>query len=342
MSDPIKTAKLAGLKYVTDQEPGILRKRKGKSFLYKLEKSGKKPAGKIIERIKALVIPPAWEEVWICRWDNGHLQVTGRDQRKRKQYRYHDKWTVERNGDKFSRMPLLGTKIPILRKRIKSYLAQEGLPKDKVLAAIVRTMLVSCVRVGNASYALENDSYGITTILNRHAKVKGSKVNLNFKGKSGVAHQIEFNDPRVARIIQKCQELPGQELFCYQDSEGNTSDITSSDVNQYLRDTTGEDFTAKDLRTWLGSCKAMETLLETRPEKDMSSTAWKRRHNEAIKNTATQLRNTVAVCRKYYVHPVVFEADQKFLLLKLQDKFKRPAGEMSRGERILMTLFRRR
>lgn len=301
----------AGLRYVTDAQPGFTRRRVGKKgFLYLDDQRDKIRNEKTIERIQSLVIPPAWDDVWICRFVNGHLQVTGRDARDRKQYRYHEKWTEVRNETKFQKLSLFGEKLPLIQERVDQDLKLTGLSKDKVLAAVVKIMDMTRIRVGNDIYAQENDSYGLTTIRNEHATVKGSKVRFQFRGKSGVARDLSFSDRRLSRIIQQCQDLPGEELFGYEDDDGNPHDVSSTDVNEYLRSITGEALTAKDFRTWGGTVRALEVLTEMGPPEELSETARKKRELEVIKDVAKHLGNTVAVCRKYYVHPVVFEADR--------------------------------
>lgn len=322
MIDPVESAKDAGLKYVRDTEPGIRRVRKGKGFTYKDDDTGKVTCKKTLGRIEELVIPPAWQDVWICRHSSGHLQVTGRDARKRKQYRYHEKWNELRNLTKFDRMLSLSEKLPLLKKRIGQDLKLQGMPREKVLAAVVQVMLITQSRVGNSTYAEENDSYGLTTLRNDHAEVRGQRVHFFFKGKSGVEHDIEFNDPRLSKIIRRCQDLPGEELFAFRNADGEIVDVNSSHVNDYLRETTGEDFTAKDLRTWGGTCKAIEVLLKVCPDCNLTERKWKARHVSVIKETARHLHNTVAICRKYYIHPKVLEADRSGHLHKLGKKYK--------------------
>ena len=339
MLDPKESAEDAGLKYVSDKDHGYLRKRRGKGFSYLEENSGKQIKDKkILDRIKSLVIPPAWEDVWICHYPNGHLQVTGRDVKKRKQYRYHEKWSVHRNVTKFTQMVDLGESLPILRNRIEADLKLPGLPQDKVLAAVIKVMLITQSRVGNAAYAEENESYGLTTILNDHAEVKGPRVHLIFRGKSGVDHDISFVDAQLSRIISRCQDLPEEELFACLDSEGNAHDITSGHVNDYLKRVTGKDFTAKDLRTWGGTCKALEVLIQKGPAVgNLKESHWKKRHLGVIRETATHLKNTVSVCRKYYINPLVFAADQDGTL-HFKWKSCKSSKTMTREEKLLMWL----
>ena len=339
MQDPKETAQEVGLRYVTDKVPGIRRKRRGKGFTYQDESSNTKiDSEKILERIQKLVIPPAWEDVWICKFSNGHLQVTGFDKKRRKQYRYHEKWNVERNQSKFTRLVELGKSIGLLRSRIELDLKQPGLPRSKVVAAVVKLMFITQTRIGNALYAEENESYGLTTILNEHAEIEGSTVKLSFKGKSGVDHDISFSDKTLSKIIARCQELPGEELFCYMNGD-EVVDINSSHVNEYLKDVTHQDFTAKDIRTWSGSCKALELMIELGPPGKLTQTKWKKRHLEIVRGTALHLRNTVSVCRKYYIHPSVFEADSKGKLLVMWKKC-RSSKDHTREEKLLLELLK--
>lgn len=322
MIDPVESAQEAGLRYVKDSGPGIRRLRKGKGFTYKDDDTGRITCKKTLARIADLVIPPAWQEVWICRYANGHLQVTGRDARDRKQYRYHEKWNEQRNVTKFDRMLVLSTKLPNLKKKIENDISLPGLPREKVLASVIQVMMITQSRVGNSTYAEENESFGLTTLRNDHAEVRGSKIHLSFTGKSGVEHDIEFEDPRISKIIKRCQDLPGEELFAFKDENGEVIDVNSSHVNDYLREATGEDFTAKDLRTWGGTCKAIEVLVKDCPDCTLTERKWKARHVSVIKETAKHLHNTVAICRKYYIHPKVLEADREGHLHKLWKKCK--------------------
>lgn len=331
-------ARGAGLRYVKDHEPGFTRRRRGKGFIYLDHERARISNEDVIQRIRKLAIPPAWEGVWICRHDNGHLQATGRDVRERKQYRYHPVWAQSRNETKFSKLHLFGTRLPKIRARVEEDLQLPGFPKEKVLAAVVRVMELTNIRVGNDIYAEENDSYGLTTIRNEHAEVKGSKVNFHFRGKSGIVHDLKFRDPRLGKIIRRCQELPGEELFGYVDEDGQPHDIGSSDVNEYLREISGEAITAKDFRTWGGTTHAIETLAELGPCLETTKKARKTREVGCYKCAAAHLGNTVAVCRKYYVHPVVFEADVSGELHKLFKKRNRGSGVLRTSERVLMDL----
>jgi DNA topoisomerase-1 len=305
-ADPLESAKTAGLKYVDDREPGIRRRRGGKGFRYD------SPAGKAIRdpktlaRIKALAIPPAWEDVWICCDPDGHLQATGRDSRRRKQYRYHRRWREVRDVAKYDRLLAFAQVLPKLRRRIRRDLKRKGLPREKALAAVVQLLESTLIRVGNSEYAQANDSFGLTTLRNRHAQVNGSKIRFSFRGKSGVRREVEFHDPRLAKIVRQCQDLPGQELFGYLDDDGQPRDIGSADVNEYLREATGQEFTAKDFRTWAGTALAAQALREF--EDFDSQAAAKQNITQAIERVAARLGNTKAVCRKCYIHPVVFDA----------------------------------
>lgn len=305
VSDPKEAAEEAGLRYVSDDQPGYTRKKKGDEFEYFDTKGEPITDETRILRIRRLAIPPAWTDVWICPSANGHLQATGRDARRRKQYRYHDKFREARDTTKYEKMLIFGAALPKIRERVQADLALPGLQKNKVLATIISIMERTFIRVGNDEYAKQNNSYGLTTMRNKHAKVKGTKVLFDFRGKSGVQHQVELGDRRLARIIKKTQDLPGQELFAYVDEDGNVRDVTSQDVNAYLREITGEDFTAKDFRTWAGTVLAAVALNALDPcetKKEM-----KKNVTSAIKAVAHILGNTPAVCRKCYVHPVVLE-----------------------------------
>jgi DNA topoisomerase I len=306
LTDAPQAAKAAHLRYVRDDIPGIHRKRNGKSFAY-FDSDGKRITDEDeLNRIKALAIPPAWTDVWICPYPNGHLQATGRDAKGRKQYRYHERWGRRRNRAKFDRMLAFGEALPKIRKRGKRDLALTGLPREKVLATVVRLMDTTFIRVGNSEYARDNSSYGLTTMRDRHVAISGSTIEFRFRGKSAKEHTVDIEDKRLAKIIQRSRELPGYELFQYLDEEGNTHDIGSTDVNDYLREATGEDFTAKDFRTWGGTLTALLCLRDSEAAENKTQT----KHNivQAIKAVAEQLGNTTAVCRKYYIHPAVIEA----------------------------------
>lgn len=304
--DPKESAKAAGLRYVSDRKPGIRRFHAGKNFRY-VDPDGKPVKDKeVLARIKSLVIPPAWTDVWICTISNGHLQATGRDARGRKQSRYHPKWREVRDETKYERMVLFAQALPLIRKRVQEDLGLPGLPKQKVLATIVGVMEQTHIRVGNEEYARENKSYGLTTMRNKHVRVDGSTITFDFQGKSRVHHTVSLQDRRLARIIKRCEELPGYELFQYVDADGTTHSIDSSDVNEYLREITGQHFTAKDFRTWAGTVLACDLLRELGPFEN--ETQAKKNIVQAIKSVAEKLGNTPSVCRKCYVHPAVLEA----------------------------------
>jgi DNA topoisomerase-1 len=305
-ADPVESSRQAGLRYVTDDRPGIARKRWGKSFRY-FNPDGrplKDPAA--LARIRSLAIPPAWTAVWICPSPNGHLQATGRDARKRKQSRYHPRWREVRDENKYERMKLFGEALPKIRERVEHDLALPGLPREKVLATIVRLLETTFIRVGNEEYAKENHSYGLTTLHDKHAEITGSKVHFKFKGKSGKPHNIDVHDRRLARIVKQCQDIPGYELFQYIDEDGSHRSVDSADVNEYLQAISGQPFTAKDFRTWAGTVLACSLLREF--EAFDSQTQAKKNVVAAIKSVAERLGNTPAVCRECYVHPAVIDS----------------------------------
>ena len=298
-----EVAQQAKLRYVSDTDPGLSRKRRGKGFSYYGTDGTLIKDKEIRKRLGALVIPPAWTEVWICPYENGHIQATGRDERGRKQYRYHPQWHEVRDSAKFEHMVAFGKKLPRIRRRVARDLKLPGLPKDKVLAAVVKLLETTLIRVGNATYAKENGSYGLTTMRKKHVDVSGAEVAFEFVGKSGKTWEVELRDPQIARIVRKCEELPGYELFKYFDEDGARHDLESGDVNDYLKRISGEDITAKDFRTWAGTVEATFTLTglerfetETQATKNVAAT---------IKEVAKKLGNTPAVCRKSYVHPDV-------------------------------------
>ena len=303
---PDVSAKAAGLRHVTDAKPGFTRKARGKSFVY-LGPDGK-PIGDPdhLARIKSLVIPPAWTEVWICPRADGHLQATGRDAKGRKQYRYHPRWRTVRDESKYDRMMAFAAALPAIRKRTEADLTRPGLPREKVLAAVVRLLEKTLIRVGNEEYARSNRSFGLTTMRDRHVKVGRKDVRFEFRGKSGVKHEIDLEDPRLARIVGKCRDLPGQELFQYLDEEGTPHAIDSAEVNAYLQEAAGLEFTAKDFRTWAGTVLAALALREF--EAFDSQAQAKKNIVRAIERVAERLGNTPTVCRKCYVHPEVIGA----------------------------------
>lgn len=301
--DPEAAAKEARLRYVSDDQPGYYRRRCGKGFSYH-DAQGRLLRDPALRKwINALVIPPAWQEVWISPYRNGHILATGRDEKGRKQYIYHPRWTELRAESNFHQLLAFGEALPALRERIDRDLRRPGLKRDRVLALAVHLLESTLIRVGNAEYAARNRSYGLTTLRSRHVELEGSRVHLEFVGKSGKAHSLDIRDRRAARVIRQCQELPGQELFQYVDDDGSRHPIDSSDVNAYLSEATGQQFTAKVFRTWGGSAMMVETLLELPPPQ--TKTELQRNVREAIKATSQRLMNTVAVCRRHYVHPLI-------------------------------------
>jgi DNA topoisomerase-1 len=304
--DPVESARAAGLRYVSDLKPGIRRKKAGAHFSY-IGIDGKPIHDEqTLKRIRALAIPPAWSDVWICPYERGHIQATGRDAKGRKQYRYHARWRQVRDETKYHRMVEFGRALPGIRARVERDLALPGMPRDKVLATVVRLLESTLIRVGNETYARENKHYGLTTMRNRHVQVKGSKVVFHFTGKSGVKHEIDVADKHLARIIKRLQDLPGHHLFQYRDEDGELQDVDSDAVNAYLQEISGESFTAKDFRTWAGTLIAAQTLQEF--EVFDSEAQARKNVVQAIERVAERLGNTPSVCRKCYVHPEIIDA----------------------------------
>jgi DNA topoisomerase-1 len=299
-------AESAGLRWVSDERPGIRRRRRGKGFLYARADGSPVPEGPELARIRRLAVPPAWSDVWICPDPRGHLQATGRDARGRKQYRYHDRWREARDANKFDRIVAFGRALPRIRRRCSRDLGRAGLPRERVLAAIVRLLDESLIRVGNREYARDNKSFGLTTLRSRHVKVRGAEIRFSFRGKSGVEHSLGVSDKRVARVVRRLQDLPGQDVFQYLDEEGRRRGIDSSDVNDYLREISGSDFTAKDFRTWTATVLAAEALREMQHfDGDVEA---KKNVVAAIESVAARLGNTPAVCRRCYVHPAITDS----------------------------------
>ena len=306
VTEPIESAKEAGLRYVTDAIPGIKRKARGKSFVY-LDTNGKTiKSPNELTRIQRLVIPPAWTDVWICPLAHGHLLATGRDARGRKQYRYHERWREVRDSTKFERMLAFGKALPKIRQRVRRDLKLRGLPREKVIAGVVRLLETTLIRIGNDEYARENRSYGLTTFRNHHAKVSGAEATFEFYGKSHRRHVIRLHDPALAKIVKRCRDLPGYELFQYLDENGEPQKVRSEDVNDYLREITGEDFTAKDFRTWFGTVLTFLALQQL--PRDESAGRMKKNVTEAITAVSQMLGNTSAVCRKCYIHPAIVQS----------------------------------
>jgi DNA topoisomerase I len=303
--DPARAARRVGLRYVSDEMPGITRRRAGRGFSYRDSAGRPVRDAATLDRIQAIVVPPAWQDVWICELENGHLQATGRDARRRKQYRYHKAWQRARSEHKFDRVADFGRVLPRVRKRVDRDLRLPGVPRDKVLAAVVRLLDTCLMRVGNSEYARLNKSFGLTTIRDHHAAVRGETISFHYAGKSGKVHDVRVVDRRIARVVRRCQELDGQELFAYRDEAGEVCDVGSSDVNEYLRESAGEGFSAKDFRTFGGSVVAAEALALS--DQATSKAGTTRIANQAIKLVAAELGNTPAVARASYIHPAIVD-----------------------------------
>jgi DNA topoisomerase-1 len=299
-------AREAGLYYSNDQKPGIRRTmRRGKPIYFQPNGSRVSDATTLV-RLKRLAIPPAWTDVWISPRENGHIQAVGRDARGRKQYRYHANWRRQRDDNKFGRMIAFAHALPKIRRRVARDLRRRGMPREKILATVVALLETTLIRIGNDDYARQNGSFGLTTLHNRHARVKGPIIRFTFKGKSGKRHEITVEDPHLARVVKRCQDLPGQDLFGYEDETGTPRDVSSQDVNAYLRDIAGAEFTAKDFRTWAGTILTATALREFPPVS--SQRAAKKNITSAIESVACLLGNTPSVCRKCYVHPEILDA----------------------------------
>jgi DNA topoisomerase I len=317
--DPKDAAESAGLRHVSDARPGIHRKKAGKGFTYTRADGSKLSEPDVLKRIRALAIPPAWTDVWICPWVDGHIQATGRDAKGRKQYRYHARFREVRESTKYEHVVAFADALPSIREKVREHIALRGLPREKVLATVVHLLESTLIRVGNDDYAKQNNSYGLTTLKNRHVAVDGNEVRFRFTGKSGKQWSLRVRDSRIAKIIKACQELPGQELIQYVDEEGNCRDVTSTDVNDYLREITGTDITAKDFRTWAGTVLAAMALNEL--ESFDSAAQAKRNLRAAIEKVSGRLGNTPTICRKCYVHPEVLNSYMDGnLVLELKSK----------------------
>lgn len=306
--DPLESAKAANLRYVDDAKPGITRKAHGKTFRFFNADGSPIKSEETLKRIRGLVIPPAWTNVWICPSEDGHIQATGRDVKGRKQYRYHPRFREIRDETKYARIIAFAQALPKIREQIDKDLGLPGLPREKVLATVVRLLEITLIRVGNEEYARTNASFGLTTMRNRHVDVTGSAIRFHFRGKSGIDHKVEVHDRRVAKVVARCEDLPGQQLFQYVDDDGALCTIESSDVNDYIRAIAGAEFTAKDFRTWAGTVLAAKHLQRLIGEEEISVTALKKNVVAAIKEVSSRLGNTVAVCRKCYVHPEILDA----------------------------------
>ncbi len=331
----IEAAVAAGLRYVGDSMPGIRRERTDGEFRYVDPKGDVINDSGELQRIKSLVIPPAWTDVWICPEASGHIQVTARDAKGRKQYRYHPRYREIRDETKFGRMLEFSDLLPAIRYRVERDVSRPGLPREKVLATVVRLLEKTLIRVGNDEYARDNQSFGLTTLRRRHVRVSGSKMRFEFRGKSGVVRSVAITDLRLARIVQRCQTLPGQELFKFLDDNGKRQTIDSGDINDYLREITGEDVTAKDFRTWAGTMLAAAALRDLGPGED--SREVKSNVVTAVDRVAERLGNTRATCRKYYIHPALIQAYERGLVPEAPPaaagkRRARPSAEIRREE----------
>lgn len=308
-SDPKITARAAGLRYAVHSTKGYFRRKKGSSFYYVDEENNRITDKEIVERIQKLVIPPAWEEVWISPYENGHLQVTGIDTKGRKQYRYHPQWNKIRNQSKFFRLRRFAKALPLIREQVEKDLNRKGLPYEKVIALVIKLIELTNIRIGNEAYKKLYGSFGLTTLRDRHVHFDKSKVYFDFKGKKGVIHKISLQSKRMANLVKKCRDIPGHDLFQYYDDDGKHHSIGSEDVNHYLKEITAEDFTAKDFRVWAGSVNALCAFQEIGEHATLSDC--KKKTIEVIDAVAAKLGNTRTVCRKYYVHPTVIAAYEK-------------------------------
>lgn len=317
-----------GLRYVSDREPGIIRRAAGQGFHYVDPKGAKVRDSATLQRIRSLVIPPAWTNVWICPLIDGHLQAVGRDARGRKQYRYHTSFRQSRDETKFTRMAAFGSALPHIREQVQKDLGTRGMTKQKILAAIVQLLDSVAIRIGNEDYAKQNESFGLTTLRNDHVDITGETIHFHFRGKSGQFHKIKLADRRLAAVVRKCQCLPGQELFVYRNDEGEIVKIHSDDVNGYLDGLTKEKFTAKDFRTWKGTTEMILALLALGPAEN--ATDAKKKITEAVKMTSQKLGNRPAACRAYYIHPAIPEA---FMDGKLFSAFAKNSGKTENGLR---------
>jgi DNA topoisomerase-1 len=317
--DPKEAAESAGLIYVSDEERGLRRERAGDGFRYLKANGSAVDDEATLERIRKLAIPPAWEEVWICPKASGHIQATGRDVKGRKQYKYHPEFRAVRESTKYEHMMEFARALPAVRATLARHMALRGLPREKVLATVVHLLETTLIRVGNDDYARTNKSYGLTTLRNPHVKVEGAELRFQFKGKSGKTWRLQLNDRRVAKIVRACQELPGQRLFQYQDEDGEAREVTSADVNAYLKEITGRDITAKDFRTWAGTVLAALALQEF--EAMDTKAAQKKNIKAAIEHVSSRLGNTPTICRKCYIHPEVLNAYiEGDLLLQVKER----------------------
>jgi DNA topoisomerase I len=340
---PERSARAAGLRYVSDASPGLARRPSGGGFRYHRPDGAALRDRETLIRIRSLAIPPAWRDVWICPRDDGHVQATGRDARGRKQYRYHRRWREARDETKYGRMIAFAKALPRIRRRVMRDLSRPGVPREKVLAAVVRLLEMTSIRIGNEEYARDNESFGLTTLRERQVRVEGMTLRFRFRGKSGVQHDIELTDRRLAAIVRRMHDLPGEELFQYVDEQGETRAVESADVNSYLRESAGAEFTSKDFRTWAGTLLCARALRGLEPP--ASETDGKRSLAQAIDGVAKLLGNTKAVCRKCYIHPAIVESylegdlqrlmrgrsDEAGVVAVLRERLKRDADEAKRS-----------
>jgi len=338
-----KELKKVDLRFITDTTSGIKRQKQNDSFIY-IDLDGKKIIGDTtLQRIKDLVIPPAWEKVWICPSPTGYLQVTGYDDKGRKQYIYHPDWVKQTQENKFNNIISFAEVLPKIRTKIQSDMVSEELEKDKIIATVIWLLEHTFIRIGSEEYAKENNSFGLTTLRDRHVKVRGREVTFEFRGKSGIEHTVIVSHPKIAKIIKECIELPGYEIFQYVNTDGSRHTVDSADVNEYLKIITGQDITAKDFRTWGASVLAGELLNAIGPAD--SDTTLKKNISAMVKKVSTHLRNTAAVCRKYYIHPLILETYQRNLLIphfeKIYQTFDREKAKMSRPEYATLTLLQK-
>jgi DNA topoisomerase-1 len=336
--DPAVAAAVAGLRYVRDDRPGLTRRRRGRGFVYADADGARITDAGVLARLRALAIPPAWTDVWICPSPLGHIQATGRDARGRKQYRYHAEFRAIRDATKYHRLAAFARALPRIRARLDADLRRRGTPKPKVIAAVVALLERTRIRVGNDEYVRDNGTYGLTTLRTGHAAVARGQIRFRFKGKSAVRHDVTVDDARLARIVRDCQELPGKELFQYVDRDGAAQPIDSADVNAYIRAAAGTEFSAKDFRTWAGTVITARRLCAEQLPARPSQRAIKACVVAAIKATADELRNRPATCRRYYIHPAVLEAFERGTLRAALGGRAHPIGELSAEESAVLRL----
>ena len=343
--DPRDAAESAGLRYVSADRPGIRRKKAGAGFAYTRADGSRLAEPDVLKRIKGLAIPPAWTDVWICPFADGHIQATGRDAKGRKQYRYHARFREVRESTKYEHVVAFADALPSIREKVRDHMSLRGMPRAKVLATVVHLLETTLIRVGNDDYAKQNNSYGLTTLKNRHVALEGSEVRFRFTGKGGKQWSLRVRDRRVAKIIRTCQELPGQELLQYVDEQGNCQDVTSTDVNDYLKETTAKDITAKDFRTWAGTVLAAMALAEL--ESFDSAAQAKRNLRSAIEKVSARLGNTPTICRKCYIHPEVLSSymDGNLVLeikSQAESELRNAVGSLKPEEAAVLALLRGR